>query len=323
MSKFSEALNKIQEQREGEGDVEKLKKTASAYANAEEMPGRQPSWDVGIQHVKNNKPDLSIVTYHFPNSLISEQYRMLRTSLKNKIQADGVQVIMVSSSVHSEGKSVTSANLALALAEEEGVRVALIDGDLRRGKMHHYFGLGEGVRGLSNILTEDINPKLAIYRNSKTNFVVIPRGEVPKQPSGLISSQKFRLLIAELRTHYHYIIIDAPPIMSVADPGIMARDTDGVLFIIQVGRTPKSMIAHASQLFKQTGAKVLGYVLTNVEYQSADYKYYRDYYQHYENADKKGIKHHTKLQMKKAGYGIENAESKFNKWWSHKVLKGK
>ncbi len=320
MSKFSEALGKIQAGRGPEPRREKSVKDVPAYRGAEESKSRAPSWDTGIKLLKNANPQPVIVTSRFPNSLITEQYRMLRTSLKAQCVKDGVQVIMVSSSLHSEGKSVTSTNLALSLAEDENVKVALIDADLRKGKIHDYLGFGKEHKGLSHLLEENLNPKEVMLRSVRSNLCVIPRGFIPKNPSSVIGSEKFRILIAELRTMFDYIIIDAPPIMSVADPGIIARDVDGVLFVIQIGRTPKTMIAHSNMLFKQAGARMLGYVLTNVEYQNSEYRYYNNYYESYEENSPK-FKDKAKFHLKRVGMSLESSEGRFNKWWNKAVLK--
>ncbi|MDP3921364.1 MAG: CpsD/CapB family tyrosine-protein kinase [Candidatus Omnitrophota bacterium] len=324
MSKFTEALQKIQDKRQEADDSPKRSRgKVPTFQLPNEITEKRPSWDAGIKVMKNTKPDQRLVTYHFPESIISEQYRMTRTSLINRIQKDATQVILVSSSIHSEGKSVTATNLAMCLSEDPNVKVALIDADLRRGKIAEYFGFGRKLRGLSNLLTESLNPKEVFVKNSRANLAVMPRGDIMKSPAALVSSDNFKMLIAELRAHFDYVIIDAPPIMSVSDPGIMAKYVDGVVFIIQVGRTPKTVISHANQLFKQSGAKVLGYILTNVEMHSGDYRYYQSYYDHYTAGMKTGMKHQTKMHFKKAGWGFEGMENKLNSWWTKKVLKEK
>lgn len=320
MSKFSIAMRKI----DGE-NAAKIKEAGKVPALhvPSESESVKTTWDTGIKQDKNAVPDPCIVTSRFPNSIVTEQYRMLRTSLKNQFLKQGVQVLMVSSSINGEGKSVTATNLALALSEEENVKVALVDADLRRGRIHEYLGFKKPGKGLSNLLEEGLNPKECFLKNGRANFCVMPRGDIPKNPSNLIGSDRFRMFIAELRTHFDYIIVDAPPIMSVADPGIMAREVDGVVFVIQIGRTPKSMIAHSNLLFKQSGANMLGYILTNVEYQTSEYRYYSKYYESYENSDNKGMKNQAKFHFKMAGFSFDQAEKKFNSWWQRKTQKAK
>jgi len=303
--------------------IKEARKPVPALHMPQEAESSKTTWDAGIKQDKNAKAEPCIVTSRFPHSIVTEQYRMLRTSLKNQFVKQGIQVLMVSSSINGEGKSVTAINLAIALSEEENVKVALVDADLRRGRIHEYLGFKRPEKGLSNLLEEGLNPKDCFIKNGRANLFVMPRGDIPKHPSNLIGSDRFRMFIAELRTHFDYVIVDAPPIMSVADPGIMAKEVDGVVFVIQIGRTPKSMIAHSNLLFKQSGANMLGYILTNVEYQTAEYRYYSKYYESYENADKRGMKDKAKFHFKMAGFGFDQAEKKFNSWWQRKVLKAK
>ncbi len=327
MSKFSKALEKIQQEREKQNaPSEKKNPSYEIPETAEELAA---SWDRGIPVAKNAKPDTRIVTYHYPTSVLTEQYRMLSHNLKTQIDREGAKVILVSSSVHSEGKTVTSTNLALALTEMGNSKVVLIDADLRRGKVGEYLGLKKDTPGLSNFLSNGLSVKQAMVRNSVENLVIIPCGELTNNPSGLLGSQKFKNMIAELRNHFDYIIVDSPPIMAVADAGILGRDTDGLLMVIQSGRTPKSVIAHANILFKQAGIKMLGYVLTNVEFQSADYRYYYySYDQDPEEAVNKtfmdkvnDFKDKTVGQIKKIGPVLEQKEQQLNQWWENRFSK--
>ncbi len=326
MSKFTKALEKIQDDREetrgakANGAVKK--ESHLKLPSAEEMSSseRTPYWE-RMTTVKNTIPDNKVVMLRFPDSMIAEQYRMLRTSLKAELGKTSAKVIMVSSSIHSEGKSVSATNLAVSLAETGDAKVALIDADLRRGKVGEYLGMTNDRPGLSEFLSEELSPKQVMVRGALKNLYVMTRGKVPKKPSELISSHKYHVLITELRTHFDYVIIDAPPIMSVADAAILGREADGVLFVIQIGRTPKSVIAHSHLLFKQANLKMFGYVLTNVEYQSADYRYYSNYYYGEDLEARNSLKEKTRRQLKKAGWGFRTVEDKFNTWWDKAVLK--
>ena len=323
MSKFTKALNKIQEEKSKEAPGEPVvKKNGSVFEAAAKNTAQEgPSyWERGIPEIKNILPDARVVAQRFPNTLVSEQYRMLRTSLKNHIREENAKVILVSSSIHSEGKTVTTANLGSILAENGDARVLLIDADLRRGKLGEYLGFGGKRAGLSNFLAGDITPKEVMYRNSRENLIVIPRGGLLKNPSELISSSKFQILIQELRKHFDYVLIDSPPIMSVADAGILARVVDGVLMIIQIGRTPKNVIAHSNLLFKQSGVNMLGYILTNVEGPGGKYGYYNNYY-YGDNAESGGLREKTKFHLMRHANGLKTWEDKFNTWWDRNILK--
>jgi capsular exopolysaccharide synthesis family protein len=327
MSKFSKALEKLQEERESNvATVEKRKPNFEIPNNAEQETAH---WERGIPVVKNAKPDTRIVTYHYPTSVLTEQYRMLSHNVKTELAKHGAKVILVSSSVHGEGKTITATNLALALTEMGNSKVALVDADLRRGRVGTYLGLEKGHPGLSGYLANGLTSKQTMVRSSIDNLTIIPCGELTNNPTGLIGSQKFRVLLAELRSRFDYVIVDSPPIMAVADAGILGRDTDGLLMVIQTGRTPKTVIAHANILFKQAGIRMLGYVLTNVEFQSPEYKYYYySYDQKFEAEENKGFldrvsgaKEAAAGQLKKMGSFLERKERNFNQWWEHRVLK--
>jgi capsular exopolysaccharide synthesis family protein len=319
MSKFTRALEKIQNERNNPKNNAAGSKKQDVYASANTATNHSPYLERGVPILKNIEPDARLVVQRFPNSFVAEQYRMLRTSLKSQLTKPTGNVILISSSIHSEGKSVTSANLAVCLAENSETRVALVDADLRRGKIADYFGFGNERQGLSNFLSNGLAIKQVMLRNYLDNLVVIPRGGYAQKPSELIFSNKFRLMINELRQNFDYVLIDAPPIMSAADAGILGREADGVLMVIQLGRTPKSVISHASMLFRQAGLRLLGYVLTHVEYQSSEYRYYHEYYTRPdEGGDQK-----KKRRQGRAGSGLRNMEARFNTWWDQNVIKEK
>ncbi len=330
MSKFSKALEKIQQERESKTPPV-LEKRAPSFEIPEGAQEPSANWDRGIPVIRNAKPDTRIVTYHYPTSTLTEQYRMLCHNLKTQLDQMGAKVILVSSSIHGEGKTVTATNLALALTEMGNAKVALIDADLRRGRIGEYLGLRRDLPGLSGFLSNGLSVKQAMVRNSIDNLTIIPCGQVTNNPTSLLGSEKFRTLIAELRNHFDYVLVDSPPIMAVADAGILGRDTDGLLMVIQSGKTPKSVIAHANILFKQAGIKMLGYVLTNVEFQSADYRYY--YYSYDQELDDHAsktmmeraldVKDNLVSRLKKTGSFLEKKERQFNEWWDYKILKKK
>ncbi len=323
MSKFTKALEKIQKNKEenirpakgnGEPDL--------GITIPSELKEASPYWERGIPTIRNSKPDTKIVTYHFPNSLISEQYRVLRTNLRTQFTKEKAQVILISSAIHGEGKTITAVNLAHSLAEMGDCKVALIDADLRRGKVADYLSLGKDLPGLSTYLTKDISAKEVMVRNSLDNFFIMPRGPIPENPSEVVSSYKFNVLIAELRNHFDCIIVDSPPIMSVADANILGRHVDCVLMVIQARRAPKSVIAHANLLFKQAEVRMLGYILTNVEFQSADYRYYY-HYNEKEIEGSKGFKGKVRFILEKMRFSFEKKEEGFNGWWLKKFVKEK
>lgn len=322
MSKFTKALDKAQQEREAKeasaGDVVSEKSGAAAFNDERVVAGAGQSqsvdWKDRVTTLKHLNTDNRVVTLAFPESMISEQYRMLRTSLKSQMAKENAKVLLISSSTHSEGKTLTAVNLAYSLAEDGKTRVALIDADLRRGKVCDYLGF-KGRDGLSELLSSDMSPQQVMVKNSLPNLFIIPRGKVSKVAAELVGSEKFHYLIQGLRSHFDYIIVDAPPILATADAGIMAPEVDGVLFVIQIGRTPKSIVAHAHTLFKQTEVKMFGYVLTQVEFQTGDYKYYGyDYYDDDGKVLKEPMKEKAMQHLRKAGRNFTSLEERFSNW---------
>lgn len=322
MSKFTKLLEKVQQ---GGVPAEKeVKKEPFPWDEIEMMEDRSEEWWRGIPCIKKTEPDSDVVTHHFPNSLIADQYRMLVSNLKNDIIKSGTKVIVVSSSVRGEGKTVTTANLAYVLAENREDRVAVVDADLRRGRLAERLGFGKGRFGLANFLASDSkrSPKEMMMRNSLDNLIVIPRGDATDNPSQLLSSNKFRMLLAQLRNCFDYVLIDSPPIMAAADAGMISREVDGTIMVIQLGRTPKNVIAHSNLLFKQSGATLLGYVLTNVDSVFERYGYYYGYgYTGREKKQPRKFRRQFKVALRKTGSAVHGLENRFQHWWDRKVLK--
>lgn len=327
MSKYTKALDKIQ------GDWKEKSKSLAApksgeisYVYKTGAEGKVPAafWDVKVKSNKNAIPGHQVVIQRYPQSLVAEQYRMLRSSLIPSLERESAKVILISSSIHSEGKTVTVANLAVALAESGQAKVAVIDGDLRRGKLGEYLGFESRLPGLSNYLTNGVAAHEVMLRHSIDRLLVMPRGDAAPNAPELIGSNKFQGFVRELRDHFDYVLIDSPPIMSVADAGILGRLADVALMVIQVGRTPKNVISHAGALFHQAGVKLLGYILTNVEFRSPDDRYYQyyNYSDPYSQApDLKNFRAAAKVYSKRAVRGLKDFEEKLNVWWDRRVLK--
>ena len=219
------------------------------------------------------KVDERIVTLFDPRSPISEQYRILRTNLLSLRAGKAIKVILLSSSLHSEGKSVSSVNLGITLANDtNNRRVLVVDADLRAGTIHNLLGIRPKI-GLSDLLAKEIPWREALVGTPLPNLSVIPRGITPPHPAELLASQKMRGLVAEMRAAYDFVIIDAPPIIPLADPGILGGLTDGAVLVIRAGKTQRKMAQQALSLLEQANVKTLGCILTHVENRAPEYIY--------------------------------------------------
>ncbi len=226
-----------------------------------------------IKRIGNSKVDQRIITYFDPKALITEQYKILRTNVLSINKSNPPKILVVASSLHSEGKTITALNLAMTLAQStQHPRVLLIDADLRRGRMAKYLGVKQKT-GLSEILTDQAKPSEVLFNIDVENLTFISSGTIPSNPAELLSSDRMRKFLILMKSKFDHIIIDTPPVISVTDAGIVGAQSDGVLMVIQAGRTQRGIVKRASELLHQAHSKVLGHVLTNIEYHLPEYIY--------------------------------------------------
>lgn len=226
-----------------------------------------------IKKIGNSKVDQRIVTYFDPKALITEQYKILRTNVLSINKTKPPKVLVMTSSLHSEGKTLTALNLAVAIAQStQKPRVLLIDADLRRGRVAKYLGVNQKI-GLTEILTDKAQPTDALFNIDLDNLTFVASGSVPSNPVELLSSDKMQRFLTVMKSKFDHILIDTPPVIAVTDAGIVGAQSDGVLMIIQAGRTQRGIVKRATELLHQSHSKVLGHVLTNIEYHLPEYIY--------------------------------------------------
>lgn len=226
-----------------------------------------------VKRVGNSKVDERIMTYFDPKALITEQYKILRTNVLSLSKKKPMKVLVVTSSIHSEGKTLTALNLTMTLAQAtHKPKVLLIDADMRRGRIAKYLGVKQKV-GLSEILTDQAKPSDALFNIDVENLTFVATGSMPSNPVELLSSERMRRFLLLMKSKFDHIIIDTPPVISVTDAGIIGAQSDGVLMVIQAGRTQRGIIKRASELLHQAHSNVLGYILTNIEYHLPEYIY--------------------------------------------------
>ena len=230
--------------------------------------------------------DPHIVSATDPRSPIAEQYRMLRTNFQSLRSKPGAKVIVVTSAVHGEGKSVTSINLALSMARQEKLKVVLVDADLRRGSIPTWLGLGARGEGLSTALSRDGELNGSLVQLVQPALTILPAGPHPDHPAELLESVAMKRVLATLESQFDFVILDAPPVLPVADAGILAAQADGVLLVVRAGKTQRRTVLQAHEHVKKMKAKLIGCVLTHMEYLPGYAKYYR--YQRAAEADSNG-----------------------------------
>jgi capsular exopolysaccharide synthesis family protein len=226
--------------------------------------------------IASSKEAVELVTQVRPQSQMAESYRALRTSLLLSNLGAPPKVIMVTSALPQEGKTTTSINTAVVLAQK-GVRVLLVDADLRRPSIHKTLGMGPHT-GLSNILTGSTTPEQAITHTTiLPNLFVLPAGTPPPNPAELLASANMRDLLSQLREQYDHIVIDTPPSLSVTDAVVLSPRADAVVLVIRSGQTTKQALRRSRDILTQVNAKVIGVLLNAVDLSSPDYYYYYEY----------------------------------------------
>jgi capsular exopolysaccharide synthesis family protein len=219
---------------------------------------------------------VELITHVRPQSQMAESYRALRTSLLLSHLGAPPKVIMVTSALPQEGKSTTSINCAVVLAQK-GVRVLLIDCDLRRPSIHKTLGMGPR-SGLSNVLTGSTTLKQAItVAPTLPDLDVLPAGAPPPNPAELLASTNMRDVLAELRERYDHIVLDTPPTLSVTDAVVLSPRADAIVLVIRSGSTTKQALRRSRDILTQVNARVSGVLLNAVDLSSPDYYYYYEY----------------------------------------------
>ncbi|QVI27574.1 polysaccharide biosynthesis tyrosine autokinase [Mycolicibacterium neoaurum] len=215
------------------------------------------------------------ISFDSDHSAIAEAFRKLRTNLQFLSVDDPPRVIVVTSSLPSEGKSTTAINLALALAEADH-NVVLVDGDLRRPSLHKYLSLIAPV-GFSTVLSGTASLSEALQKTKYPNLTVLTSGSTPPNPSELLASQAARTLLTELRGEFDYVIVDTTPMLAVTDAAILAAGADGVLLMAKYGKTKREQLASSARSLADVGARTLGAVLTIVPTRGTRYSYNYNY----------------------------------------------
>lgn len=221
-----------------------------------------------------SKKDIDmLVTHTCPNSIISEEFKTLRTNIQFTMANRPLQTIMVTSANKNEGKTTVTANTAMSFAQQ-GKKVLIVDSDMRNPTLHEVFHV-ENKSGLSNLLSDpDMSFSKVFHSTPHPNLTLLTSGPTPFNPAELMDSEQMNELIERFKEEFQFILFDMPPIIPVSDAQIMAARVDGTIFVIRSGSTEKKELLKAKELLQYAKATVIGAVLNdkkNKRLSKADY----------------------------------------------------
>lgn len=232
--------------------------------------------------MKNTAGDTELAMVAQSQSLATEAYRVLRTNLQFAAVDRRMHTLTVTSPAPSEGKSITAANLAAALALADK-RVVLLDADLRRPRQHRIFGLRNNI-GLTTALVDE-HPALdeILQQTTVQGLRVLTSGPLPPNPAELLGSTRMRDLLAQLLAQADIVVIDTPPVTAVSDAAVISSQADGVLLVLDAGHTRREVARRAVSALQSVNARVVGALLNRVPIEGRG-SYYYYYYQYGYNA---------------------------------------
>ena len=284
MSRLEEALQKALEKRQQQNlqkpnrpEPVEERPVLKTISNFRENENKKTIY-TPKKHININNPYL--ITATDPDSPISEEYRKLKSMVVKLTKMESFQnTLMVTSTLGGEGKSLTSLNLAITLAQEYDHTVLLVDVDFRQPSIHKYLNIDAPI-GLSECLIQDIDVGEALIKTDIGKLTILPAGKHITNPVEILLSDRMKDIILELKERYsdRYVIFDAPPVLPFAETHSLASQMDGVIFVIKEGLAPIKSINEAISLLKDS--KILGIVYNNAYVDRFD-GYYYYYYQHY------------------------------------------
>jgi len=269
MSRIEEALEKAAKMRVESTSEVSVKKTGSKV----HLP--PPMTTPGI--TMTNK---LLVTVNDPNTQAAEEYRKLKSVIvKMTKEGSFLNMLMVTSSIGGEGKSLTAINLALSLAQEFDHTVLLVDADIRKPTIHSYLGI-ENSAGLTDCLLDEVDVKDALIRTGIGKLSFLPAGRSVPNPAEVFTSQRMRDFFLEMKNRYHdrYIIIDTPPVLPFAETRSLSTIVDGVVLVAKEGLVTLHNIEETMEYIKGTPLLGIVYNEAATEFHSDRYQYCREAY---------------------------------------------
>ncbi len=292
MSKIHQAIRKLEANKSSDGSqrqstqreiLEDITKFILPLpTNDREQAEPKRSQDEHLLRMADNKSvrlrehsNSHLVALSSPKSLPSEQYRALKTKIFHMQQERELKSLLITSAGISDGKTLTAINLALTMALEIDCKVLLVEGDLRRPSFQKYMELPT-LLGLSHHLLGQCSERDIIHTTDLKNFCIVAAGMIPENPVELLNSQRMLDFLAGTTRQFDWVIVDAPPVLALADADLLATKVDGVVFVVRPGHTRADMLAKSMESLK--GKNLLGTVLNS--YSDRQMGKYSEYYSH-------------------------------------------
>ncbi|MBI2485754.1 MAG: polysaccharide biosynthesis tyrosine autokinase [Deltaproteobacteria bacterium] len=233
---------------------------------------------------ENEIQGIEKVVHINPKSIISEAFRVIRTSIMYSSSDGPPRSLLVTSSQPIEGKTTCASNLALSMIQS-GLKVILVDADLRKPRLHKIFLKNGNAFGLSTYLVGKMELPGVINRTDINGFCVIPSGPIPPNPAELLGSKRMRELIERLLEEYDHVILDGPPIMGFADSRLLSRLVDGTLLVTSVGITQRKALRNSIDEILRVRGRIIGTIVNRLESRRSKYGY--GYYYYYSDEKSK------------------------------------
>ena len=210
-------------------------------------------------------------------SPIAEAFRTVRTNISFSDVDNEIQTILFTSTKQNEGKSTVISNVAYSFSKLENCKVLLMDLDLRNPTVHKMFGVSNTYGLMDNL--KNNRPLEKCIHKIEENIHVLPTGAIPPNPTEILSSKKMAKFLEDIKSHYDYIFIDAPPVGVVSDATIISSNVDGVMYVVGAKETDLSHAQVAIDNLKKADANIIGSVLNKYEMNQSSYSYYGYYYE--------------------------------------------
>ena len=266
-----------------DAEKERLKRRQRALALKAKKEAKEADSAENAENTENeeeaSEEDLSseLILKNNPKSIISEDFRTVRTSLDFSLVGKNNNSLVLTSTVPNEGKSFVSANLAIAFANT-GKKVLLVDADMRLGRQHEIFELSNQA-GLSNLLVETAGDRLRKYvqKTEIENLSVVTRGVTPPNPAELIDSKQMEKFIATVKLKYDYVIIDSAPVYNLADSLIISKKADRTMIVCRANKTNIDHVKDGLKSLQAIDANIAGVILNQIPLEKRT-GYYNQYY---------------------------------------------